>query len=123
MTSEHAPAFPAHDYIVSNLSEDGFQKLGNTRGFDAREQACIELRVAESGTPWLDELIRKARRMELAGEALKGHDIDAYIDHGRNAYPDGGVKVNWAGMAQDCLAIADALLAEEEKSQAAPSDE
>jgi hypothetical protein len=36
-------------------------------GFTMRELACLELRVPESGTEWLDSLIVTSRRMD-AGE-------------------------------------------------------
>jgi hypothetical protein len=35
-------------------------------GLTAREYAAIALRVPESGTPWLDQMIAASRRMDLA---------------------------------------------------------
>lgn len=44
---ENPPAFPAHDYVVGNINDDQFQKLGNTRGMTLRDyfagQALIGL--------------------------------------------------------------------------------
>lgn len=37
-----------------------------------RTYAAIKLRVPESGIDWLDDMIRKAQRDELAGQALAG---------------------------------------------------
>lgn len=37
-----------------------------------RTYAAIKLRVPESGIEWLDDMIRKAKRDELAGQALAG---------------------------------------------------
>ena len=38
-------------------------------GFTMRQLACMELRVPESGTEWLDHLIILARRMD-GGESV-----------------------------------------------------
>lgn len=38
------------------------------QGMTLRQHAAIELRVPDSGVDWLDEMIRKARRMDLAGQ-------------------------------------------------------
>lgn len=35
-----------------------------------RQYAAIKLRVPESGTPWLDAMIRESLRNEFAGQAL-----------------------------------------------------
>ena len=40
------------------------------RGLTPQEYAAIHLRVPDSGTPWLDEMIRKAKRDEFAAQAL-----------------------------------------------------
>ena len=44
--------------------EDEDYAGSNRNQLNAREQACIQLRVPESGTPWLDNLIRKSIREE-----------------------------------------------------------
>jgi len=41
-------------------------------GLSKREYACIHLKVPESGTEWLDELITKSLRDDFAGQALTG---------------------------------------------------
>ncbi|MDJ0950941.1 MAG: hypothetical protein QNJ94_18675 [Alphaproteobacteria bacterium] len=48
MTAVHAPAFPT----------------AIDPGFTAREYAAIQLRVPNSGTEWLDAMIRKALKIE-----------------------------------------------------------
>lgn len=40
-------------------------------GLTAQEYAAIHLKVADSGTPWLDEMIEKSRRDEFAKAALQ----------------------------------------------------
>jgi hypothetical protein len=41
-------------------------------GMSLREYAAITLRVPNSGTDWLDDMIRESRRMDFAGQALAG---------------------------------------------------
>ena len=41
-------------------------------GFNKRQRAAIDLRVPDSGTPWLDEMIRQAVRNDVATEVLSG---------------------------------------------------
>ena len=66
-TNGSAPAYPQTHFA----RPDGDIVWGGD-GFAQRERACIDLRVAESGTPWLDEMIRKARRIDIATEILSG---------------------------------------------------
>lgn len=54
------PAFPC---------EEGLRYY---EGMTLRTYAAIKLRVPESGIDWLDDMIRKAKRDELAGQALAG---------------------------------------------------
>lgn len=46
-------------------------------GLTASEYAAIKLCVPDSGTPWLDEMIRKSLRDKLAGQALAGLTANA----------------------------------------------
>ncbi len=41
-------------------------------GMTKREYAAIKLRIPNSGTEWLDEMIRKSLHNEFAGMALQG---------------------------------------------------
>jgi len=45
---------------------------GEQFGLTAIEYACIELRIPESGNEWLDKLIAKAERRDLAAKAMQG---------------------------------------------------
>lgn len=38
----------------------------------SRQYAAIQLRIPESGTPWLDGMIAKANRRDIAKAALQG---------------------------------------------------
>jgi hypothetical protein len=41
-------------------------------GFNKRQRAAVDLRVPDSGRPWLDDMIRQSLRQEFAGQALAG---------------------------------------------------
>jgi len=41
-------------------------------GLNIRQHAAIALRVPTSGTPWLDDMIREARRLDASEAALQG---------------------------------------------------
>ena len=45
---------------------------GGDAGMSLRQYAAIKLRVPNSGTDWLDEMIRQSLRDELAGKAMQG---------------------------------------------------
>lgn len=67
-----------------------------------RKYAAIELRVPDSGTEWLDDMIRQAKRDEFAGQAMAGLLAESLHDCG----PD--------GVAHDCYEYADAMLKQRE---------
>ena len=74
-------------------------------GMTLRQYAAINLRVPNSGTDWLDEMIRQSLRDELAGKAMQ-----AFIRGANNvmfgvSYPDN--NMNYALVA---YAMADAML-------------
>lgn len=60
MTQEHESAMPL-------FTTSGIKKLGLT----AIEYAAIHTGQPVSGTPWLDEMLAKARRERLAGQVLQ----------------------------------------------------
>lgn len=55
MTNKNNPAFDTSSHF----------------GLTAQEYAAIHLKVADSGTPWLDEMIEKSRRDDLAARAMQ----------------------------------------------------
>ena len=67
-------------------------------GMNLRQYAAIELRVPNSGLPWLDDMIRESQRDALAGQALAGMCAD----------PEFGETSR--SMAQIAYAHADAML-------------
>ena len=62
------PAFPVPD-------------LGDHHhGLTARQYAAIKLRVPDSGTEWLDDMIRKSLRDDFAAKAMQGMFSNATWD-------------------------------------------
>lgn len=87
--------------IVPTGSMADYQYLGLTK----RERACIDLRIPESGDAELDALIEKARRQEVAGNAMQG----------LLCAPDLKLKT-YANVATHSVVAADDLLAEVERT-------
>lgn len=56
------PAFPVPE--AANLNDQ--------EGMTLRQYAAIQLRVPNSGTDWLDDMIRQARRDDAAEKAMAG---------------------------------------------------
>ena len=78
---------------------------GGDVGMTLREYAAIKLQAPNSGTDWLDEMIRESLRDELAGKAMQ-----AFIRGANNvmfgvSYPDN--NMNYALAA---YAMADAMI-------------
>lgn len=69
-------------------------------GMTLRQYAAINLRVPDSGTDWLDEMIRTSQRNELAAKAMQG--IAA------NSSTSGDVTV--AEIVYACHQMADSML-------------
>jgi len=59
------PAFPRTIQHGDRLTE-------YCEGMTLRQYAAIHLRVPDSGLDWLDEMIRKSQRFELAKAAVEG---------------------------------------------------
>lgn len=86
MTKENetsgGPAFPHIDIIDENGQGQTYE------GLTKREYAAIHLKQPNSGEPWLDDMIRQAKRDEFAGMALRGllsdhrntHDLNDPLD-------------------------------------------
>lgn len=75
-------------------------------GFTQRERAAIDLRVPDSGSEWLDEMIREGRRLDMATASLSG------LFSNVNTVPkdDETFQQVYAKASEASLAIADALL-------------
>ena len=93
--NDGGPAFP----VPLNQGEP-WSSTGPCDGMTLRQYAAIKLRVPNSGTDWLDEMIRTSLRDEFAAKAMQG--ICAH--HDTWGLPD-------AGIATKTYVIADAMLA------------
>ena len=105
------PAFP----WCGDLNDCPTFNLGMT----LRQYAAIKLRVPNSGTDWLDEMIRQSLRDELAAKAMQGlisndQDYEVWGDWIENGFEDRQSIVNV--YAEAAYEIAGALL----KAQKAP---
>ena len=63
-TDDGGPAFP-------HVCPENVASFGHP-GMTLRQYAAIKLCVPDSGTEWLDDMIRQAQRDRLAGQALAG---------------------------------------------------
>ena len=79
----------------------------SSKGMTLRQYAAIELRVPDSGTDWLDDMIRQAKRDDFAGQALAGIVADDRFEKvARSA------AVDWEDLAgQIAYGLADATIA------------
>lgn len=66
-TNTGGPAFPNPELGVYHFGDPGVYQ-----GLSKREYAAIHLKVPDSGTDWLDDMIRKAKRDEFAAKAMQG---------------------------------------------------
>ena len=106
------PAFPGfvrneHDQIESCWG-----------GMTLRQYAAIKLRVPNSGTDWLDEMIEEARRDAFAAAALTGFARASLAEAGAVAIKAVSEQLGLTiGGAQARMAfdLADAMLAERAK--------
>lgn len=76
-------------------------------GLSMRQAVALTLRVPDSGTPWIDDMIRRSLRAEFAKAAMQGICGDGI--------PGSHHKPNQT--AADAASYADALLAELEKGR------
>ncbi len=76
-----------------------------TGGLTKRERACIDLRIPESGVDWLDAMIAKAQRRDVAAKMMAAR---IWAQHDRLYSPV---------CARDAVLSSDALLAELAKEQ------
>lgn len=82
---------------------------GAVRGMEMGEYAAIHLKVPNSGTPWLDDMIRESRRLDLAAKAMQG--IVMVLHQGIR-------PADIPAMCADAYGIADAMLDEAGKTAA-----
>jgi hypothetical protein len=98
------PAFPCLSTHCQRLNESEYDP-----GMTLRQYAAITLRVPNSGTDWLDEMIREARRDDFAAKAMASI-VSALHE---------GIRPNDVPvLAGDANFIADAMLAARSNKEA-----
>ena len=89
-----------HAFPFVELDAEG-KPVAIETGMTLRQYAAIKLRVPNSGTDWLDEMIREARRDELAARAMQSY---FQTQGGRTSE----YALKWT--AEKALEMADAML-------------
>jgi hypothetical protein len=88
-TNTGGPAFPHTEANGANSGDVGMT---------LREYAAIKLKVPNSGTDWLDDMIRKSLKDDFAGTAMQASRAR------HSEYK------SWDDLAKDAYEIADAML-------------
>lgn len=113
MKNADMPAFSAPN-IIGSGSNNTINAPSGT-GLTKREQACIALRVPETGDPELDALIRTAQRRDVAAMAMQGIVSSIHSDYEyqriRSLAQASGLPTVSEWIARDACKQADALLA------------
>lgn len=94
--NDGGPAFPTDSERQNGANSYHYE------GMTLRQYAAIKLRVPESGDEWLDDMIRKSLRDELAAKAMQA-------SRSRSSN-----YASWGDIAVDAYEIADAMLKERE---------
>ena len=95
---------PGADFRVTDITDP------KQSGMTLRQYAAIKLRVPNSGTDWLDKMIRESLRNEMAAKAMP----ECYADYCRHADVQGYGEGWRVGVAKDAYETADAILAARE---------
>ena len=95
------PAFP----VQYSNEADGPTVMPHV-GMTLRQYAAIKLRVPNSGTDWLDEMIRESLRDELAAKVMP----DCHAEYCAHANVKGYEEQWQVGIAMDSYYVADAML-------------
>jgi hypothetical protein len=101
MIDTSRPAFPFHPYKYS----DGDLNPGSD-GMTLRQYAAIHLKVPNSGTDWLDDMIRQSLKNEFAAKAMQGMLADPTVR---------SIKDKASIYACSAYAMADAMLEARQK--------
>ena len=79
MQDSGGPAFPIADPFSVTGPGNVSEALRLRNGMTLRQYAAIKLRVPDSGTDWLDRMILKAKRDDLAAQAMQGMLADSEV--------------------------------------------
>ena len=72
-------AFPSES-VDGRCQACGWVENSSVPGMTLREYAAIELRIPDSGIDWLDEMIAKAERRNIAVQAMQGMMSNSAVD-------------------------------------------
>ena len=101
MTAPHED----HAFPFVEMNAEG-QPTAIETGMTLRQYAAIKLRVPNSGTDWLDEMIRQSLRDELAAKVMP----DCHAEYCAHANVKGYEEQWQIGIAMDSYYVADAML-------------
>lgn len=111
----NSPAFPMRSGLL-RVAKEGVAARDDNVGLPAIAYAAIQLRVPMSGIPWLDDMIREARRMDAAERAMQGFMAQPDTRTYSSTTTDLTLEEWRASVKRDdaayCVAMADALQAE-----------
>lgn len=114
------PAFP-HIADVASFRDGVMVKQQVTSGgMTLRQYAAIRLRVPDSGLPWLDAMITRAKRDEFAGQALAGicaNSSEVLLRASANEADIRGETRMSQTYARESYEMADAMLAHQAKPE------
>lgn len=93
---------PAYPIVATNFINNGLETNLIPGYLTRRQNAAIQLQVPESGEPWLDDMIRRARRLDFVKAAMQGlcANQEAYTDMGFCQVKDEAIK-----QADACLKL------------------
>jgi hypothetical protein len=102
------PAFPRAPFEYIDNGNGLEWDVREQSGMTLRQYAAIKLKVPDSGTDWLDDMIRKSLRDDFAAKAMQAF-ISAYPCQAIDS-EDGGTPVDPQSIAGDAYDVADAML-------------
>lgn len=72
--NQNDPAFPSVTPVVTGIDSDGMERIETEAmgGMTVRQYAAIHLCIPDSGVDWLDAMIRRKQRDDLAAKMLEG---------------------------------------------------
>lgn len=105
-TNTGGPAFPMTGMDFRNGQQ---VEAVHQRGMTLRQYAAIKLKVPDSGTDWLDDMIRKSQRDDFAAKAMP-FEFKDYWDCFAEL-ENQTINEFWREeIAESCYAMADAML-------------
>lgn len=71
------PAFPSLNAEMNGIDSDGNERWETepSGGLTIRQYAAIKLKVPDSGDKWLDEMIERSRRDDVAAMSMQGLSV------------------------------------------------